>query len=56
LCCGSEDGRIIIYYLDEPIIDKDTGLPNLEGIVKEKLHTKIKFFKPPKNTQLPGKE
>ena len=43
---GNGEGDIAIYYLDEPVFDKETGLP--AGIVKEKFHTLIEFEKQPK--------
>ena len=36
---GTEGGNIAIYYLDEPVLDKETGLPG--GVVKEKYHTLV---------------
>jgi hypothetical protein len=37
LCMGCKSGEIMIYYLDEPIIDKLTGRPVTDGRVREKL-------------------
>ena len=43
LCTGCKSGEIMIYYLDEPIINKLTGKPALDGRVKEKLFKIFNF-------------
>lgn len=40
---GTVEGNIPIYYLDEPILDKETGVAIA---FKEKYHTMIHFEKP----------
>jgi hypothetical protein len=43
LCMGCKDGEIMLYYLDEPILNKLTGKPMGDGKVKEKMFTTFNF-------------
>jgi hypothetical protein len=43
LCMGCKSGEIMIYYLDEPILNKVTGKPVDDGRMKEKLFKIFNF-------------
>ena len=43
LCMGCKSGEIMVYYIDEPILNRLTGKPVSDGRVKEKLFKSFNF-------------
>ena len=43
ICMGCKSGELMVYYLDEPIIDPLTNKPSYSGQVKEKLFKTFYF-------------
>lgn len=43
LCMGCKSGEIMVYYVDEPILNRLTGKPLSDGRVREKLFKLFNF-------------